>query len=277
MTHEPKVFAVAQRVVRHGLLALLAGTAQPTAPALVAHTTFRAAQHVERFDAAGYLADRWMLHARRGDAEVKLVVIILPQAHFTTSVSSVSFATMAGRLFRAATCPNAQVVTNGGFFWRSAKGPRPLGLVQVGGRTLSKPSGRKSGGFLKSDSGRLAVLPRTERAAALRADDAIESSPILIWDGRSGMRSDDGVRFDRVAIGTTADDHVVVAGAFARDQETVTLTEFGTLASNVVRTRGKKLQTLLALDGRPSAHIYLPQSNRLFGFWDRSMCPTSSA
>ncbi len=243
----------------------LTGAGQPGA-GLAIPTAFSAARHVERLDGAGYLGDRWILRSRRGDAMVELVVLLLPQARFSTSVAPLSYAAPARQLFRGAPCRNAAVVTNGGFFWRHASGPRPLGLVRVDGRTLSRPSGRRYGGFLTSDGGRLALLPRGSRSVAVRAEDAIESSPMIVRAGLSDMKSDDGVRFDRVAIGLTADDHAVVVGAFARDQETVTLSEIGALARSAVQLRGKRLETLLALDGGPSAHVYLPASRRLFGF-----------
>lgn len=231
--------------------------------------------YAERFDADGLIGDRWVVRRSRGDPPIDLIVLILPQARYATSIAPVARADLAPRLFPPLPCRAAAVVTNGGFFWRSIKGPRALGLVRVSGRTLTRPSGRRYGGFLTATDGTFAVLRRQAANTALRATDAIESSPIIVWNARSDMKSDDGIRFDRVALGTTVDGQLVIVGAFAPDQETVTLTELGALAMAAVRLRQKRLDTLIALDGGPSAHLYLARQRRLFGFGGSMYLPNA--
>lgn len=211
--------------------------------------------------------DVWrMRRAGSTDHDFDLVSVVLPQSAYATAILPVRRADFAAVLLRPDLCRNAAVVTNGGFFFHSGTTSRPLGLVRAAGRTLSRASGRRYGGFLVANAGRLAILRRSDAKTALAAQDGIESSPIIVWQGRSDMTSDDGIRFDRVAIGSTADGRAVVVGAFGSDQDTVSLSELGTLAMAAVRAQGARLDTLLALDGGPSAHIYLAAQRRLFGF-----------
>lgn len=178
-------------------------------------------------------------------------------------------------LYSRSLCPKALAVANGSFYVRTGDKTDPLGLVRVGGRTIADPSQRRSGGFLAIDNGKARILPRAAASDALKATDAIESTPILVRNGNNDMRSDDRVRFDRVAIGTLASGKTALIGAFGEDQDSVSLYEFSLLARAAVAATGEKLQDLLAMDGGPSAHIYLPPANRLFGYRGPAYLPNA--
>jgi hypothetical protein len=165
------------------------------------------------------------------------------------------------------------VAVNGGFFLRQGEARKPLGLVRVDGRTLSKASRRRSGGVLAIRGGELQVLPRRNIAEALAATDAIESTPLVIEAGRNAMRSDDRIRFDRVAIGRATDGGVLIVGAFGKNQDSISLWELGVLARAAMKARGGTVRDLLALDGGPSAHIAI--GDRLFGYRGPAYLPNA--
>lgn len=218
--------------------------------------------------------DTWTLRRDRapGGGPVTLVLVTLPRGTARARIVPVSRGGSSTDLFRPALCPGG-VAINGGFFLRRGAIRTALGLVRVNGRTLSKPSRRRSGGLLAINDGELEVLPRREIARALRATDAIESTPVVIEGRRNAMRSDDGVRFDRVAIGRAADGGLLIVGAFGRNQDSVSLWELGVLARAAMKAQGGLVQDLLAMDGGPSAHILF--GDRLFGYRGPAYLPNA--
>ncbi len=207
----------------------------------------------------------WLLVRRQSGETFTIVLAILPQTRFRAWIDPANRGGIAPALFGGDVCRGAAIAINGSFYWRRKGEARPLGLVRVGGRTLIAPSSRRYGGFLAIRNGNVAVLRRTMVERATTADDAIEATPILVWNGASDMKSDDGVRFDRVAIGETRDGSVAIVGAFGTDQRTVTLVEMGRIAIAASASEGRSLTTLLALDGGPSAHVALPGARRIYG------------
>lgn len=173
----------------------------------------------------------------------------------------------------AAGCPPAAITVNGGFYLRDAKGARPLGLVRIAGSTKSPPSGRKFGGYLTGGHPGLAVLRKGDVQRALRAPYAIESSPLVVEGGASGIRSDDGEVYDRIAIGSARDGGALVVGVFGDDQETVTLGEFASIAIRATAMIGHPAADLLAMDGGPSAHVRLGAANALYGYRGPAFLP----
>ena len=174
---------------------------------------------------------------------------------------------LASPLYRGVALPGAVAAINGSFFEGSPGQPdeRTMGLIRLNGVTRRAPSGRRSGGFLAISPGGPRIVSRARTPEALAAPNAIESSPILILNGQSGMRADDRVPADRVAAGVTRSGAVVLVGAFALGQDTVSLFQFEQLARRAAIAEGEVLSGLIAMDGGPSAHLYLPASGRLYG------------
>jgi hypothetical protein len=221
--------------------------------------------------------DSWRLKRRNetASAPIELVLATVVDQKTKAHIQPVLKRGSALSLFTQTLCPRAFVVANGSFYIRDGDKTAPLGLVRVGGKTLANPSRRRSGGFLVVNNGKIDVLPRRSKARALIATDAIESTPLLVKNGADDMRSDDGVRFDRVAVGTAANGRTVVIGAFAENQDTASLYEFSALARAAVASIGGRLSNLLAMDGGPSAHIYLPRLKRLYGYRGAAYLPNA--
>ena len=224
-----------------------------------------------------YRLDSWRLK-RKNDATsapIDFIVVMVADQKTWARVQPVLKRGSAVSLYTPSVCPRAIVVANGSFYVRNGDRTAPLGLVRVGGKTLARPSGRRSGGFLAVNNGKIEILPRAAKNRALGSTDAIESTPVLVRNGANDMRSDDRVRFDRVAVGTTTDRGTVMIGAFAEDQDSVSLFEFSVLARRAVATIGARLHNLLAMDGGPSAHIYLPGTKRLYGYRGPAYLPNA--
>ena len=206
-----------------------------------------------------------MVRDHHSGGAIDLVVARIRRGRYAASIRPVMKLGAASDLFTRRLCDGAAMVVNGSFYIRRGERTRPLGLVRIDRRQLSAPSRRRSGGFLTVTRGVVEVLPRSRQAEAMRADDAIETTPILIDRGTDAMRSDDGIRFDRVGVGVTASGDLLAIGAFGQAQDTVSLAEFGVLARGALARTGQQVATLIALDGGPSAHLYFPASGRLFG------------
>lgn len=204
----------------------------------------------------------WSLRRPDSRSSFNLVSVVVPKSRAWVSVRAVDRNGPARSVYVQGPCQDAVAVVNGSFFYEDERGARPMGLVRIDGRTVQEPSPRRSGGFLLSDGRSLRIVPKAQPAAALKARFAVESSPILILDGRSGMRSNDGRRYDRVAVGLTADGDLVAVGAFGPSQNAVSLWEFERLAREAARRHGETLRHLIAMDGGPSAHLYQPNGGK---------------
>jgi len=217
----------------------------------------------------------WRLQ-RSGNSStpIDLILVTAQNKDIQARIQPVLKRGSAMSLYTPSLCPRALLVTNGSFYVRDGDKSAPLGLVRSGGTTLAKLSKRRSGGFLVVNGGRIGILPRAAAGRAMTATDAIESTPIVVRNGANDMRSDDGVRFDRVGVGTTSNGTVVI-GAFADNQDSITLFEFSTLARAAVAATGRRLSNLLAMDGGPSAHIYLPAAKRLYGYRGGAYLPNA--
>ncbi len=217
---------------------------------------------LERRDIArdgGARARVFTLKRDRGAASpITLVLAIAPKRAAWASVRPVQVDGPARATYAQHACPGALAAVNGSFFHHDARGYRPMGLVRVDGRTAQPPSPRRSGGFLISDGSTFRVVPKATPAAALAARFAVESAPILIQNGRNGMRADDMQRHDRVAGGVTGDGDLVLAGAFTASGSTVSLWEFEKLIRAAATDMSERLADVLAFDGGPSAHLFLP-------------------
>ena len=238
-------------------LAALAAPAAAASPPPLA-PGFTTTQSSSRQANGGRVAEWTLKRDRRDDGAIRLVMAIVPRNAARVEVRPVLKEGPAGPTYRSGPCQDALAVVNGSFFYQDAAGYRPMGLVRVDGRTVQGPSPRTSGGFLTSDGRTVRIVPKATPAPAQAARFAVESAPILIQEGRNGMRSDDRQRHDRVAVGITEDGDLIAVGAFGPSQATVSLWEFEKLARAAALRQGERIDDLIALDGGPSAHLYLP-------------------
>ena len=221
--------------------------------------------------------DVWKLRRREGQgAPVTLVFAVLPEARARVSIEYVDREGATSSVYAPGFCPGAIAVANGNFFLDDAQGKRPLGLLRVRGRQFAPTSRRRTGGFLAVDKhGRIVVLPRAMAAQAKAAASAIESTPIIILGGRDAMHGDQRDRFDRIAVGHARNGAAVIVGAFAQDQQTVSLAEFARLALTAAARRRIVLEGMLAMDGGPSAHLWFPNSGVLYGHRGPAYLPSA--
>lgn len=196
--------------------------------------------------------------AKGNSAPITLVMALAPGHSARLEVREVRKDGPARATYANGPCPAALASVNGSFFYHDANGFRPMGLVRVDGQTLQGPSPRTSGGFLASDGQSVRIVPKRTPAAALAARYAVESSPILIQNGKSGMRADDGLRFDRIGVGQADSGAMIAAGAFGVAQKAVSLWEFEALVEAAAGDLGERVTDMLAMDGGPSAHLFLP-------------------
>lgn len=221
--------------------------------------------------------DVWQLRRRVDQsAPLTLVFAVLPEARNRASIAHVDREGATSSVYSPGFCPGAIAVSNGNFFVDDAQGKRPLGLLRVDGRLIAQTSRRRTGGFLTVDGqGRVAVLPRAMAAQARAAASAVESTPIIILGGRDAMRGDQRDRFDRIAVGHARDGATVMVGAFAQDQQSVSLAEFAKLVLAAAASQQVALEGMLAMDGGPSAHLWFPAAGVLYGHRGPAYLPSA--
>lgn len=253
-------------ILTAGLLALIAGAAIAQAPKGVRPRPdkpefipgFRILLSSNKARGGGHFAQWSLTRTAREHQTVSLVMAIAPKARAWVSVRPVLKDGPARPTYVQGPCQDALAVVNGSFFYRDDKGARPMGLVRVDGRTVQGPSPRTSGGFLTSDGSSIRLVLKAQPEKAMAARFAVESAPILIWNGKNGMRSDDRQRHDRVGVGITRDGDIVVVGAFGPAAAGVSLWEFEKLVRQAAINQGEQVADFIALDGGPSAHFYMP-------------------
>jgi hypothetical protein len=210
--------------------------------------------------------DLWRLdRMRRHGGPVDLIMALAPRRAARVHFVRVALRGASRGLYEHVACQGALAMINGSFFEGWGPTQHMQGLLRLSGRTLQPASDRQQGGFLTTDGASLGVIPRTEAARAEAARNAIESSPILILNGRNGMQRDDGVHADRVAAGITSKGDVILIGAFGARNDAVSLYEFEALAEAAIAADHLKLKDLIAMDGGPSAHLYLPHAGLFYG------------
>ena len=173
---------------------------------------------------------------------------------------------------------DALAIANAGYFTEARQ---PTGLLVSDHERLHRfvrSAGGAGSGVLTVQGGRVRLLERD----ALRAEDvegvemAIQAGPRLIEaDGRPGIRSDDGQRANRTAIGRDGHGRFVLAVTYADDggfARGLTLFELQDILRNqLVRFDPRLgLEVALNLDGGPSTGLHveapridLPASSRV--------------
>jgi uncharacterized protein YigE (DUF2233 family) len=161
-------------------------------------------------------------------------------------------------IFSQLACPDALVITNGGFYAQGEGGRKlPLGLVISDGITKSKFSDRRYGGVIVFDQ-KATVFRRAAYKYQKGHRQALQSSPILIFDSKNDMGKPDETKFDRTAIGVSSSGRLLVFGAFASNTQAMTLWEFTIAILSASKKQHLDVKSVLALDGGPSSHVYVP-------------------
>lgn len=156
-----------------------------------------------------------------------------------------------------------------GFFGLNSKQRYyPMGLVRSQGKSLSSRHPWSSGGvFGVREDGRAEILPigQVTDSDASRYTDAVQSKPMLIEDGRDGIRTSTDERFDRGAVALDSRGNTYFFLLHSPLGLSATLGEFADLLRRYRSTRGDALTWALATDGGPSAHLWVPSLGRHCG------------
>jgi Phosphodiester glycosidase len=156
-------------------------------------------------------------------------------------------------------------VVNGGFFSiDSGDNAYPVGLVISEGRQVSKFVRSNVGGILLESGGAVSIVPIKSFALNGSIGQAVQSKPILVSGGRKGVYSDDGVLFNRTAVGFDSD-NFIIAGGFQEDLKALTLYEFAGFLTTTRQEGGPGLESALNMDGAAGANIVFPTLKLHFG------------
>lgn len=170
-------------------------------------------------------------------------------------------------LLQAVECEGAIALSNGGFYLEDDDGkPHPMGLAIASDETINPFRPRRFGGYAVLEGGKPAILPVKSRNRAEAAEQAIQSSPIVVANGANDMNSDDGVKFNRTAVGITSDGRTVLVGAFRTRGSAISLYDFADAIVGMNSAGGPEIDVALALDGGPSSQILIPSTGDVYGY-----------
>ena len=204
--------------------------------------------------------------------------IEIPAQYSNFSVLNIQKFGPSYQLFEEAS-GNSVALINGGFFGYDAKGGRiPLGLSMGAGSRFSPLVKWTTGGvFVQTDTGALDIVPIRSFSNQKGVRAAVQSKPLLVENRSNGIRADDGSRFNRTAIGMTANKSVVLIGAFESFGRAVTLKEFTSFITRLPSLKRTTVVTALALDGGPGSQIYFPSVKLHFGDPGNNYVPNAIA
>lgn len=151
---------------------------------------------------------------------------------------------------------NASVALTGGFFGYTDRGSfAPLGLIIAEGHRINPRHPWNSGGVVQFRNKKIEIVPISSFSERSDILTAVQSKPLLVESGRSGIRSSNDARFDRSAIATTSDGQVMIVVLSTPTGKAATLAEFAALLLRIKTKAGGSIQWALALDGGPGAHL----------------------
>lgn len=158
------------------------------------------------------------------------------------------------------------VISNGGFFGLDDNHQRvPLGLVISDGATLNSNANWKEGGILFQINDTVGIIHISEYNNQ-KFQQAIQCKPILVRNSRLDIYSNSYDFFDRISIGITNEDELIICGAFNKEGTCLSLFEFAEFLSSCPQMPCPNLKISLYLDGGPSAHIFIPGLNKHYGY-----------
>jgi Phosphodiester glycosidase len=174
----------------------------------------------------------WTFPKRKNDDDALVIAAVeAPEGAYDIRIVDVRQDGQIGALLGDLRCADPIVLTNGGFYFQRTDGRRqPTGLVVSNGTLISPLANRPWGGFVTWDGKILAIKRLTDAPAAKKAREALQASPILIWDNKSDLYSDDEILFDRISIGVTNTGGLITIGAFKEEGDAISLFGLAKLA-----------------------------------------------
>jgi hypothetical protein len=188
----------------------------------------------------------------------------VPRDKVDVSIEGIRREGLTNDIYQSSSSGDELVVLSAGFH---DSNNQPVGLFVSRGQVISHLAAWTEGGVLYRQGPTLAIVPiRQWNMRPAEVDYAVQAKPLVVESGRNGIVLDDGVLFDRVAIGFTTEGDLLVGGAFRkRNYRALSLYEFGRFMAIPAQSGGPGARTLLGLEGGPGAHIYFPWLQRHFG------------
>lgn len=153
---------------------------------------------------------------------------------------------------------NSIVLLSGGFWgYDKLNKEMPLGLVVDNGIIKSKKINWKTGGVLFQKDGEIDIL-EINKVKKINFQDAIQSKPILVNNGENDIYSDSETYFDRICIGFTTSNELIVCGIFNDKGRGISLYEFAKILVKKEDKNHPNIKIALAMDGGPSSHLFFP-------------------
>lgn len=166
--------------------------------------------------------------------------------------------------FNKKACRQSPFVVSGGFFDRDKEEIR--GLLISNYQVHSKVADWSSGGIFHYTKGAYRIDYTDSFCQLPTTAFALQGKPVLVRNGVNDMIEDDYKRADRISIGTTFRNNVVIFGAFSPKYEAVSAFKFAELAIEATRIAKIELDTLLNLDGAAQAALSIRPLKRFLGY-----------
>lgn len=183
---------------------------------------------------------------------VTYVYSIFNENEVNIKIKNLNKSTHVARIPSSITCDGVSIT--GGFSQNINNKMKPQGLVRTDERTISKIANWPDGGVISILQGHMQITRiSTWRQSPINDGMALQGRPLLIVDGKVDEPLKRSNRMNRLAIGTLGDGRIAIVGAFTSDNEAVTMKEF---AQDSIMLIPENIQTLLNLDGGPSAFLY---------------------
>ncbi|MBQ0942241.1 phosphodiester glycosidase family protein [Ideonella sp. 4Y16] len=154
----------------------------------------------------------------------------------------------------------------GGFFGKGKGGELvPMGWVKSEGREFSPRHPWTSGGFVAWGSQGAAIVPVSKARSLSAYPQVLQSKPLLIEQGRNGIRTAGEDRFDRSAVALDDRGRLYFIVLHEPAGRAGSLAEFSHVLLRYRSADGQALRQALAMDGGPGAHLYVPALDRHCG------------
>lgn len=155
------------------------------------------------------------------------------------------------------------IVMSGGFFNHDRE---PDGLLIINNVKRSDLINWGQGGVVYSGNKHSGIVIMPEkyfnRMPLEKLENAVQSKPILIRNEKSVVSEKSSARADRIAIGTTDENSIIICLAISTKNNALSLFELSVLAAEYDKfTNGATIKSLLALDGGPYVYLKIPSLN----------------
>lgn len=217
------------------------------------------------------LEDKDVYSARFG---VVLCWAVFPRSSVAFAVDEVrETASATAELYERRVRAEDVALVNGGFYGLDKVGNRiPLGLVIADSKRRNEKIKWTTGGILATGAP-MTIIPISKVPANFQSKSAVQSKPMLVENGKVGIRAPGGELANRSAVGLTTAGDVIVASAYTSSDQAATLFEFAEFLATPSEHGGPGAAWALAMDGGPGAHIYFPTAKRHCGITGPNYVP----